>query len=123
VAASAASPTIAAERGFSCSTLSSKWNPVNNRFGQRTQLVGVLAVQVETAKGARKPEPRMTPRELVSDALDALAAGANDEVVAGAQSRQVRQQFVADPKSASGHDADAGASTVVTSISVKKGKK
>ena len=39
----------------------------------------------------------MTPQELVSDALDAVAADANDEIVAGAQSRQVYQQFIADP--------------------------
>ena len=44
------------------------------------------------------PEPRMTPQELVSDALDAVAADANEEIVAGAQSRQVYQQFIADPK-------------------------
>jgi short-subunit dehydrogenase len=65
---------------------------------QGTQVVGVLAVQTETAMGARMPEPRMTPQELVSDALDAVAAGTNDEIVAGAQSRQVHQQFIADPK-------------------------
>ena len=40
----------------------------------------------------------MTPQELVSDALDAVVAGANDEIVAGAQSRQVYQQFTAGPK-------------------------
>ena len=28
------------------------------------------------------PEPRMTPQELVSDALDAIAADANEEIVA-----------------------------------------
>ena len=39
----------------------------------------------------------MTRQELVSDALDAVVAGANDEIVAGAQSRQVYQQFIADP--------------------------
>src|SRR5712671_5602152 len=49
--------------------------------------------------GARRmPKPRMTPQELVSDALDAIAADANEEIVAGAQSRQVYQQFIADPK-------------------------
>lgn len=65
---------------------------------QGTQVVGVLAVQTETAMGARLPEPRMTPQELVSDALDAVAAGTNDEIVAGVQPRQVYQQFIADPK-------------------------
>jgi short-subunit dehydrogenase len=65
---------------------------------QGTQVIGVLAVQTATAMGARMPEPRMTPAELVADALDAIEAGTNDEVVAGAQSRQVHQQFIADPK-------------------------
>ncbi len=65
---------------------------------QGTLVVGVLAVQTETAMGAQMPEPRMTPQELVSDALDAVAAGTNDEIVAGVQSRQVYQQFIADPK-------------------------
>jgi hypothetical protein len=37
----------------------------------------------------------MTPQELVSDALDAVAADAN-EIVAGAQSPQVYQQCIAD---------------------------
>ena len=44
------------------------------------------------------PEPRMTPQEVVSDALDAVQAGPNDEIVAGAQSRKVYRQFIADPK-------------------------
>jgi hypothetical protein len=35
----------------------------------------------------------MSPHEPASDALDAVAAGTNDEIVAGAQSRQIHQQF------------------------------
>ncbi|KML16339.1 MULTISPECIES: SDR family NAD(P)-dependent oxidoreductase [Burkholderia] len=65
---------------------------------QGTQVIGVLAVQTETAMGARMPEPRMTPQELVSDVLDAVQAGTNDEVVAGALSRNVYQSFIDDPK-------------------------
>jgi short-subunit dehydrogenase len=65
---------------------------------QHTQVIGVIAVQAETAMGAQMPKPRMKPQEVVSDALDALQAGVNDEVVAGAQSRSVYQQFIADPK-------------------------
>jgi len=65
---------------------------------QGTQVVGVLAVQVDTAMGTKMPEPRMTPQEVVSDALDAIQAGTNDEVVAGAQSRTIHQAFLADPK-------------------------
>jgi short-subunit dehydrogenase len=64
---------------------------------QGTQVVGVLAVQTDTAMGAKMPEPRMTPQEVVGDALDAIQAGTNDEVVAGAQSRAIYQAFIADP--------------------------
>jgi len=65
---------------------------------QGTQVVGVLAVQTDTAMGAKMPEPRMTPEEVVADALDAIEASVNDEVVAGAQSRAIYQAFTADPK-------------------------
>jgi short-subunit dehydrogenase len=65
---------------------------------QGTQVVGVLAVQTETSMGAKLPEPRMTPQEVVTDALDAIESGVNDEVIAGAQSRAIHQAFVADPK-------------------------
>jgi short-subunit dehydrogenase len=65
---------------------------------QKTQVVGVLAVQTETEMGSKLPEPRMTPLEVVTDALDAVEAGTNDEIVAGAQSRGIHQAFTADPK-------------------------
>ncbi len=65
---------------------------------QGTQVIGVLAVQTETSMGAKLPEPRMTPHEVVTDALDAIEAGTNDEVVAGAQSRSIYEAFTADPK-------------------------
>ena len=65
---------------------------------QGTQVVGILAVQTDTAMGAKLPEPRLTPDEVVSDALDAVEAGTNDEIVAGAQSRKIHQAFMADPK-------------------------
>jgi short-subunit dehydrogenase len=65
---------------------------------QGTHLVGVLAVQTDTSMGAKLPEPRMTPQEVVTDALDAIESGVNDEVIAGAQSRAIHQAFVADPK-------------------------
>jgi len=59
----------------------------------------LLAVPEEPLiKPLHRQWPRMTPQELVSDALDAVVAGANDEIVAGAQSRQVYQQFIAGPK-------------------------
>ena len=65
---------------------------------QGTQVVGVLAVQTETEMGAKLPEPRMTPQEVVIDALDAIEAGTNDEIVAGNQSQAIHAAFVADPK-------------------------
>jgi short-subunit dehydrogenase len=65
---------------------------------QSTQVVGVLAVQTETAMGAKLPEPRMTPQEVVTDALDALQAGTSDEIVAGAQSRKIYEAFMSNPK-------------------------
>ncbi|WP_277182527.1 SDR family oxidoreductase [Caballeronia sp. BR00000012568055] len=65
---------------------------------QGTQVVGVLAVQTETSMGAKLPEPRMTPQEVVTDALDAIESGVNDEVIAGEQSRGIHRAFVADPK-------------------------
>ena len=65
---------------------------------QGTQVIGVLAVQTDTAMGAKLPEPRMTPNEVVSDALDALEAGSSDEVVAGAQTHTIHEAFTANPK-------------------------
>lgn len=65
---------------------------------QGTQVVGVLAVQTETSMGAKLPEPRMTPQEVVADALDAIQAGTSDEVVAGNQTRAIHAAFIADPK-------------------------
>jgi short-subunit dehydrogenase len=65
---------------------------------QGTQVIGVLAVQTDTAMGAKLPEPRLSPVEVVTDTLDALEAGTNDEVVAGGQSRGIYQAFTADPQ-------------------------
>jgi short-subunit dehydrogenase len=65
---------------------------------QKTQVIGVLAVQTATAMGAKLPEPRLSPAEVVTDVLDAIEAGISDEVVAGAQSRGVHQAFTADPR-------------------------
>lgn len=65
---------------------------------QGTQVVGVLAVQTETEMGAKLPEPRMAPQEVVTDALDAIEAGINDEIVAGEQTRAIHTAFTVDPK-------------------------
>ena len=65
---------------------------------QGTTVVGVLAVQTETALGSRMPPPRMSPEEVVADTLDAVERGENDEIAAGAQTRAANQAFTADPK-------------------------
>jgi hypothetical protein len=48
--------------------------------------------------GARLPQPRLSPVEVVTDALDAIEAGTNDEVIAGAQTRGIHQAFTVDPQ-------------------------
>ena len=65
---------------------------------QGTLVVGVLAVQAETSMGAKLPSPRLTPEEVVADALDAVEAGTNDEVFAGTLTKNAYQAFSADPK-------------------------
>ena len=65
---------------------------------QGTQVVGVLAVQTETSLGSKLPPPRMTPAEVVTDALDAIEAGLNEEVFAGTLTRTAYAAFVSDPK-------------------------
>jgi hypothetical protein len=42
-------------------------------------VVGVLAIQTESAIGAHLSPPRMAPEEVVTDALDASQAGDNEE--------------------------------------------
>jgi len=65
---------------------------------QGTIVVGVLAVQTETPIGARLPPPRMTPEEVVSDALNAVQVGKSEEVVAGSLTQGAYQAYTADPK-------------------------
>jgi short-subunit dehydrogenase len=65
---------------------------------QGTLVVGVLAVQTETAMGVKLPAPRLTPEEVAADALDAIESGKNEEIVAGALSRGAYQAFISDPK-------------------------
>ena len=59
---------------------------------------GVLAVQTETAMGAALPEPRLTPSEVADDALDAVDAGKNEEVIAGSLTKATFEAFTSDPK-------------------------
>ena len=64
---------------------------------QGTTVIGVLAVQTETALGAPMPPPRMAPEEVVADVLTAVEAGLSEEVAAGALTRAAYQAFTADP--------------------------
>jgi short-subunit dehydrogenase len=66
--------------------------------GQGTTVVGVLAVQTESAIGARLPPPRMTPVEVAADALDAVQAGKSEEIAAGSLTHGAYEAFTADPK-------------------------
>jgi short-subunit dehydrogenase len=62
------------------------------------KVFGILVVQTETAMGASLPEPRLTPSEVVDDALDAVDAGTNEEVIAGSLTKATFEAFSADPK-------------------------
>jgi NAD(P)-dependent dehydrogenase (short-subunit alcohol dehydrogenase family) len=72
--------------------------PMAELASQHTLVVGVMAVQTETSMGINLPTPRMTPLEVVSDALDAVEAGTNEEIYAGSLTRGAFQAFSADPK-------------------------
>jgi NAD(P)-dependent dehydrogenase (short-subunit alcohol dehydrogenase family) len=65
---------------------------------QGTLVVGVLAVQTESAMGAQMPAPRLSPEEVAGDALDAVQAGKGEEVIAGTLTRDAYQAFMSDPK-------------------------
>lgn len=60
-------------------------------------VVAVLPVQVETDMGKGLPEPRLTPEEVVSETLDALADG-TEEVFPGVLTKNALAGFTADPK-------------------------
>lgn len=68
------------------------------------QVLGVLPVQVDTPLGAPLPEPRLTPAEVATGALDALEAG-EDEVFPGALSQGAAQAFRNDPAALQAHMA------------------
>lgn len=65
---------------------------------QGTSVIGVLAVQTESAIGNRLPEPRQKPDDVVADTLAAIEQGVSDEIAAGALTRGAYQAYSADPK-------------------------
>ncbi len=64
---------------------------------QHTLIVGSLPVQVETAMGQPMPEPRLSPKEVAVDTLDAVENGI-EEVFPGVLSRDVAAAFAENPK-------------------------
>ena len=66
--------------------------------GDGIVVFGVLAVQTETEMGTKLPEPRLTPAEVVTDALDAVESGSNEEVIAGSLTKTTYAAFTADPR-------------------------
>ncbi|WP_116141929.1 SDR family NAD(P)-dependent oxidoreductase [Trinickia diaoshuihuensis] len=61
------------------------------------QVLAVLPAQTDTAMGAALPEPKLTPQQVASGALDALAAGA-EEVFPGELSQATAKAFKDDPE-------------------------
>ncbi|WCM18313.1 SDR family NAD(P)-dependent oxidoreductase [Paraburkholderia bryophila] len=68
------------------------------------QVLAVLPAQTDTALGAPLPEPKLTPQQVVSGALDALAAG-QDEVFPGELSAGTAKAFRDDPDGVQAHMA------------------
>jgi short-subunit dehydrogenase len=64
---------------------------------QKTLVLGIMAIQTETAMGVSLPAPRLTPEEVVSDALDAVEVGTSEEIFAGTLTRDAYQAFMNDP--------------------------
>ncbi len=64
---------------------------------QGTKVIAVMPVQVDTDMGRDLPEPRLTPQEVVSEALDAVESGL-EEVFPGELTRQSADAFAKDPK-------------------------
>ncbi len=64
---------------------------------QGTLVVASMPVQVDTDMGRALPEPRLTPREVAVDSLDAVEQGV-EEVFPGELTRQAAHAFTTDPK-------------------------
>ena len=64
---------------------------------QGTKVIAVMPVQVDTDMGRDLPEPRLTPQEVVSEALDAVESGL-EEVFPGELTRRSADAFANDPK-------------------------
>ena len=69
-----------------------------NYFGplQGTRVMVVMPVQTDMMMGTARPDPKVKPREVAAEALDAPASGL-DEVFPGAPSKRAANAFKADP--------------------------
>jgi len=64
---------------------------------QGTQVIIVLPATIDIGMGKSYPEPKVSPEEVVSDALDAVVKGIED-VYPGEQAKQMAAQLLTDPK-------------------------
>lgn len=69
---------------------------------QKTSVIAVMPVQVDTDMGRALPPPHLTTMDVVGDALDAVESG-QEEVFPGELTRNVAQAFAADPKAVRAH--------------------
>lgn len=63
---------------------------------KRTTVVGIIASQTDAPIGARMSALRMKPRDVASDALDAVAAGKSEEIAEGSLTQGAYEPFNAD---------------------------
>ncbi len=64
---------------------------------QGTLVIAVLPATIDIGMGKSYPEPKVSPAEVVSDALQAVVAGV-EEVYPGEQAKQMAAQLLSDPK-------------------------
>jgi short-subunit dehydrogenase len=69
---------------------------------QKTAVIGVMPVQVDTDMGRMLPPPHLTTMDVVGDALDAVESGVID-VFPGEITRNTAKAFAADPKGVQSH--------------------
>jgi short-subunit dehydrogenase len=69
---------------------------------QKTLVIAVMPVQVDTDMGQSLPPPHLTTMDVVGDALDAVESG-QEEVFPGELTRNTAKAYAADPKGVQAH--------------------
>lgn len=64
---------------------------------QGTLVIAVMPATIDIGMGKSYPEPKVSPEEVVSDALQAVVDG-TEEVYPGEQAKQMAAQLLSDPK-------------------------